>query len=185
MNIIDYINSYIKLSPDIEREILDKCKIQKFNKGSVIHKEGLIANRLFFLHSGMARTYFYKKGKDITYWIYPENTFFTAWTSYFKQIPATEYIEIIENSEVYSLTHDEWELLFKNYPELETFMRKLIQDLFGSLDDFYKGYYIMTAKEKYDLLLKYFPDFVLKTNLGYIASMLGISQETLSRIRAK
>ncbi|WP_196886199.1 Crp/Fnr family transcriptional regulator [Aureivirga sp. CE67] len=185
MDIIECISNYRKISEEAKNEIERKIKIQKLQKGTVLHKEGLVANRLFYLRSGMARTFFYKKGKDITYWIYPEHSFLTAWSSYIKQIPSTENIEIIEDAELVSLTYDEWQELYTKFPELESFSRILIEEIFASLDIFYQGYYILTAKEKYDLLLEYYPDFVLKTNLGYIASMLGISQETLSRIRSK
>ncbi len=62
---------------------------------------------------------------------------------------------------------------------------KLIEEQLVYIDTYSKGYMFLSAKEKYDKLLSFFPDIDQRANLGYIASMLGISQETLSRIRGE
>ena len=77
------------------------------------------------------------------------------------------------------------EQLYQESPQFERFGRKMYEQQLAYLDAFYKGYLFMTAKERYDLLLSVFPDVTQRVNLGHIASFLGISQETLSRIRAK
>ncbi|NER11844.1 cyclic nucleotide-binding domain-containing protein [Leptobacterium flavescens] len=182
---INYIKLYIDLSHEAETEIQQLALYEEVAKGHQLLEVGKTARRLYFIVSGTIRTFFYQKGKDVTYWIYPENSVITSWHSYLLKKPSAEYIEVIEDSMLISLSYDEWQDLYSKYPELERFGRLLFQEQIALLDDFYKGYYFMTAKEKYELLLQFFPDITLRANLGYIASMLGISQETLSRIRGK
>lgn len=173
------------LSKSVITELNLVVKVDNISKGKILIKEGQIAHRLYFLEKGTARTFYYHNGKDITSWIYHENFPFTAWYSYLGQKPSFENLEILEDSTVVSFTKEDLEKLYLLSPSFERFGRKMVEQQLSFLDAYYKGYFFMTAKEKYDLLLSVFPDVTLRVNLGHIASMLGISQETLSRIRAK
>lgn len=182
---ISYIKQYIDLSPEAEKSINDISSATEVSKGELLLEEGKICNKLYFIEKGAIRTFFYQKGKDVTYWIYPENFIFTSWSSYLTRRPSNEYIETIDNSKIISLTYDQWQELYLKHPELERFGRLILEEQMAQIDDFYKGYYFMSAKEKYDLLISVYPSIIQIANLGHIASMLGISQETLSRIRGK
>ncbi len=182
---ISYIKKYVSISAEAEKNILDLLLHEEVPKGHVILEEGKTCRRLYFIAKGTIRTYFYQKGKDITYWIYPDATMMTSWNSYLLLKPSSEYIETTEDSVLYSLTYDQWQTLYQNHPSLERFGRLIMEESVALLDDFYKGYYFMSAKEKFELLTAVFPDVTQRANLGHIASMLGISQETLSRIRGK
>ena len=182
---IDYIRQYISLSPEAEKEIKILMLEETRSKGDVLLKAGTRCRRLYFLKKGTVRTYFYQKGKDVTYWVYPENNLVTSWHSYILRKPASENIETTEDSVLISLTYDQWQGLYLKYPELDRFGRLILEEQMALIDDFFKGYYFMSAKEKYELLISVFPSITQRTKLGHVASMLGISQETLSRIRGK
>lgn len=182
---INYIKQYIELSADAEKDICSLIRIENLEKGHQIVKEGKVCNRLYYLSEGTARTFFYQKGKDITHWVYSNDTVFTSWHSYYLRKPSVEYIELTENAVLVSLSYDDWQDLFDKHPELNRFGRLIMEKELAVIDDFYKGYYFLTAKEKYELLITAFPKITQIANLGHIASMLGISQETLSRIRGK
>lgn len=182
---IEYIKQYVHLSEAAEQAILQSAVLEDVPKGHLILKEGKTCKRMYFLISGTVRVYFYQKGKDITNWIYPDHTLFTSWASFLLRKPATEYLETIETASFISLSYDDWQELYLRFPELERFGRLVVEEQIAAIDDFYKGYYFLTAKEKYNLLIDAFPSIIQRANLGYIASMLGISQETLSRIRGK
>ncbi len=178
-----YIQQYVSISEEVKKEILDLVLIENVLKGDILLEEGKICKRIYFIEKGTVRTYFYQKGKDITYWIYPDNSIVTSWHSYLRCKPATESIQAIEDTLIYSLTYDQWQELYTKYNVLERFGRLIMEEVVALLDDFYKGYYFMSSKEKYELLISVFPDITQRANLGHIASMIGISQETLSRIR--
>lgn len=182
---IDYIKQYVELSEAAEHDITQVALLEEVPKGHTLLKEGKTCKRTYFLSKGTIRIFFYQKGKDVTHWIYPDNMLFTSWSSYLLKKPATEYCETIEAATLVSLTYDQWQSLYIKHPELERFGRLIVEEQMAMIDDFYKGYYFLTAKEKYNLLIEAFPSIIQRANLGYIASMLGISQETLSRIRGK
>lgn len=182
---ITFINQYITLSEAAENAIRSIAKVEELEKGTTLLEEGKTCKKFYFLAYGTIRTFFYQKGKDITNWIYPENSMVTSWHSYLNTQPATEYMETIEDAVLVTLTHDQWNELYENYPELERFGRHILEEQMALIDTFFRGYYFLTAKEKYELLTNSYPTITNRANLGHIASMLGISQETLSRIRGK
>lgn len=180
---VEFIKQYVTISKDIENEIIDQLKFETFKKGDTLVKSQRVCNRLYFLEQGTLRSYFFRGTKDITYWIYSEHQMLTAWNSFIHQTPATESFEVVEDCKLSSLTKEQWYNLLSKYPILDHFYRLLLEEQMAGIDEFYKGYFFMTAKEKYDLLISAFPNVTQIANLKHIASMLGISQETLSRIR--
>lgn len=182
---IDFIKQYIALSEEAKTEISDLLLIEDVPKGHTILKEGRVCERMYFIAKGTLRMFHYQDGKDITYWIYPENGIVTSWHSYISRNPSSEYIETTEASTLLSLSYNQWQDLYLKYPKLERFGRLILEEQMSIIDDFYKGYYFLSAKEKYHLLVNAYPSITQRANLGHIASMLGISSETLSRIRGK
>jgi len=182
---INYIRTYISLSLEAETSIRELAKEMILSKGTMLAEEGKTSKHLYYLESGTVRTYLYQKGKDITHWIYAEGGMITSWHSYLLKKPSTEYIEITEKAKLISLSYDDWQQLYNDHPELERFVRLMLEEQIAGIDEFYKGYYFLSAKEKYELLINAFPSVTQRANLGHIASMLGITQETLSRIRGK
>lgn len=180
---IEFIKQYVSLPKEVEGEIIDQLKFETLEKGDLLIKSKRVCNRLYFLEEGTLRSFFYRGTKDITYWIYKSNQVITAWNSFIHQTPATESFEVVESCKVSSLTYDQWYALLEKHAILDHFYRKLLEEQMAAIDEFYKGYFFMTAKEKYDLLIAAFPNVTQIANLKHIASMLGISQETLSRIR--
>ncbi|WP_272149986.1 Crp/Fnr family transcriptional regulator [Tenacibaculum aiptasiae] len=182
---IDFIKQHIFISEEIEAAIKSVAIEKEYLKNDLLVEEGKTCKYLYFLTEGTVRAYLYLKGKDITNWIYPENSMFTSWHSYILRKPSSEYIEVTNDAKVIAVSYDDWQELYQKYPKLERFGRLIMEEQIGLIDDFYKGYYFLTAKEKYELLIKAYPRIIQIANLGHIASMLGISQETLSRIRGK
>lgn len=182
---ISYLNRYAPIGPDIEKELLELTLIEEVPKDHLFLEEGTTSQRLYFIVKGTVRTYFYRDGKDVTHWIYAEQSLVTSWPSYVLRKPSREYVEATEKSTAISLSYDQWQSLYHKYPILERAGRRIMEESMAQLDDFYQGYYSLSAREKFELLTSVFPDVTLRANLGHIASFLGISQETLSRIRSK
>ncbi len=181
----EYINSRVQLDSTLTLLVEDSLKKEDFKKNHLLLKEGVVAHRIFFLEKGSARTFYFHDGKDITSWIYRQGHLLTSWSSFYTRTPSYENVELTEDSTIVSLSYDQLQNLYSQHPGLQKFGRIMVEEQLVYLDYFYKGFMFMTAKEKYDLLLSIFPDVTLRVNLGHIASFLGISQETLSRIRKK
>ena len=184
-SLLDYINERIQLDSELRATLSSALQEEKRKKGAVLVAEERVAHRLYFLEQGSARSFYYHDGKEITSWIYREGQLLTSWTSFFTRVPAFESVALTEDSSIVSLSYDQLQDFYRQYTKLQAFGRIMVEEQLAFLDYFYKGFLFMSAKEKYDLLLSIFPDVTQRVNLGHIASFLGISQETLSRIRKK
>ena len=103
--------------------------------------------------------------------------------SFFNQSPSFYYLEILEDSILYSISHEKMDLLLAKYHKMEKFIRLLSIEMFTKIVHKLNAIQFQTARERYDYMISEFPDISHRVPLGHIASYLGMTQETLSRIR--
>jgi len=183
IELIKYINSFQKLDAKTEQAIRNYFIKETFNKNEFILEEGKICKKISFIKSGLVRRFYINEGKDVTEWIYYDHQWLTSTASFIRQKPSLEYLQACEETELYSLTYsDEQKLL--EYPLFAKFHIKLLRNFVASFNEFRHTYNLMPTPEKYKFLLSNFPEIIQRGKLKHVASMLDISQETLSRIRS-
>lgn len=183
--LFDYVWKFISVDETTRNLIIQHAEVKQLKKGDILLKEGQICHHLYFSIAGFARSFHYHGDKEITYWIYPERGFFTSWSSFLQQKPSFETIEALEDIDLIQIKYDDLQNIFEASPAMERMFRLVLENYITTMEEFSKSYQFLTAKEKYELIQSYMPDLVHRVNLGHIASMLGISQETLSRVRSK
>lgn len=179
------IATRISIPPTVMEAILDKFETKTLKKGAYLLQSGATCKYLYFIEKGCARTYAESPEREITSWFYPEDHFVTSWYSFLQQQPSFEYVQMLEESVVRMISYESLQELYRSYPEAERMGRLIMEEQLSFIDYFSRGYLFLTAKERYELLLSYFPEAPLRVKLGHIASFLGITQETLSRIRSQ
>lgn len=156
-----------------------------FPKGSILLNQGDICQHIYFLEKGFARGFFYQDGKDITAWFAMEKDVATPLYSFVTQKPSFESVEILESSVLYAISHENLQQLYRQYPEFNLIGRVLTEKYYVDLMARTMSFQFQTATERYQHLFAHQPQLLQRASLGHIASYLGISQETLSRIRTK
>ena len=179
------VNKKSKINEESYSLIQSSFQARQLKKGEYLLREGLVCSQLYFIESGIARSFYYHNEKEVTSWLYNEGQWISSWYSFYSQQQSFEYIQILENADLFSISFSSYQKLLKEIPEFNTFGRLLAEEQTAFIDYFSKGFSYMSAKEKYNLILDLFPDISQRVNLGYIASFLGITQETLSRIRKR
>ncbi|MEL6864793.1 MAG: Crp/Fnr family transcriptional regulator [Bacteroidota bacterium] len=183
--LLEYISQRTFVDRTLEERIRSDFEWVSLSKGTIILEEDRKANYLYFVDKGLVHNYYYlEDGRKITSWFYDENHFVTAWSSFFQQKPSFEVIEALEECELYRISYTNYQQLIADFPPFSHFARLLAEEMLSFLDEFAKGWSFLSAKGKYELILMHFPDIELRVKLGLISSFLGISQETLSRLRA-
>lgn len=186
MNFVEYINSFVPLDERVAVELLAKSKKRDLPKHCLLHKEGEICSRIFFIEKGSVRWFYVNQdGKDITDSFGLENSFVTAFDSFFQRRPSRYFIELLEDSTVYSMTYDDLEDAFEKFPEIEKVGRLILIQILEQILDKNAALQFNNAQQRYKFITEKHPDLLQRVSLGHIASFLGITQETLSRIRAK
>lgn len=171
------------LSPESRQAMENILQIFEFKKHDIILKEDSTCHYLYFVASGATRTFYYKDGKDITDWISMENTFACSIVSFITRKPDIRGIEALEDCTLHALPHDELEQLYKQYHEIEHIGRLVVSQGLVLMQQRFDDLHFKTATQRYENLIRETPDIIRRFPLGVIASYLGITQETLSRIR--
>ncbi len=171
------------LSSDARNDVKKVGQIRNVNKGDILVKEGDYSYELYFVAKGGARAYYLKDGKTITDWFAFENDFISSIVSFFLGVPSQHYIEVLEDSTLMALQLKDIEVLCDTYHDFERLARMSTTKTMLQLQQRIVSLQFKSSKERYDSLLEKYPQIELRAPLGDIASYLGITQETLSRIR--
>lgn len=183
IELINHISKFQRLDTKTEEAVRSFFKEEVYKKNEFILEEGKICSKISFIKSGLVRRFYINEGKDITEWIYYGLQWLTSTASFIHQKPSLEYLQACEETVLYSLTYsDEQKLL--EYPLFAKFYIKLLRNFLASFNEFRYTFNLMPTQEKYRFLLNNFPEIIQRGKLKHVASMLDITQETLSRIRS-
>ncbi|MCX2681203.1 Crp/Fnr family transcriptional regulator [Galbibacter sp. EGI 63066] len=180
---LDILSDLSPLSDKSRNALLKHLSSKRIPKDSFILKHGEVCKHIYFIHKGFARTFYYKNGKEITEWFADEKGFSFSITSYFQEQPSKLVIECLEDSEVIYLPKKEMYELSYNHIDIAQLIIKMFSYSLMISQERMDSIQFETAKQRYDKLLKNQPEILQKVPLQYIASYLGITSETLSRIR--
>lgn len=172
------------LSPEVMQVFLNAWQRWQVPKDHFLVREHEVCDYIFFIKKGVARIYYYKNEKEITEWIAKDEEFFLSIISFFERKPSRLIIQVLEPAEVMGIHYNDLTRLASQYHEIETLFRKMLT--FSLILSQYRMDSIQfeTAQQRYDKLMKDSPQIIQRVPLSYIASFLGVTLETLSRIRS-
>lgn len=156
-----------------------------YPKGSLMLKAGQICRNSFELVSGIARKYHLHNGAEITNEIYFEHDLALSFGSYALQRPSEEYIEALTDVTARVIHYDSFQKAKEEHPMLRQLDLMLLEYYGIWVEDRMNQMRRYSATERYKQLLEHTPHIIKSVPLTYIASYLGISLETLSRIRSR
>ncbi|MBP6410144.1 MAG: Crp/Fnr family transcriptional regulator [Pseudarcicella sp.] len=164
--------------------ITSKFKRKKFIAKDFLLKESQIAKQLHFIEEGLVRVFYMKDGKEITTYLSCDKGFVSSYSSFINQTKSYEFIQCIENTETFTIEYSEMQELYDLIPKWQKIGRILSESTVVCLSDRLLKIHTIPAKEKYLDFLKTSPKKIItRTPLIHIASFLGITPESLSRIR--
>lgn len=158
---------------------------ESYPKGHVLFQAGTVESKVCFLEKGLARAYCYKGDKQVTFWFGSEGDTIFSYPSYVANKPGYETIELLEDAELYTIELEIVQRLFREDIELANWGRKLAELELIKTEERLISLQFQTGIERYRDFLERSPKLMQRVQLGHIASYLGISQVTLSRIRAE
>ncbi|MEN2281656.1 Crp/Fnr family transcriptional regulator [Algoriphagus sp. SE2] len=181
----DIIQSHLTFSDESFR-LLKSIAIEKnIEKNQILFYPNKPINRILFLKKGLLRGYKIIDGKDFTHHFFFENWFATDFTSFLKGTPNQIFIESIENSNYLEFNKKELTNLYNESPQIERLGRVIAEKAFLSTVEKLADMQLLNLNEKYDALVKRDPELFQRVPQKYIASYLGVSEQSLSRIKKK
>lgn len=154
-------------------------------KGFRMLEAGKVETDIYFIRHGLARAFIPVDGEEITFWLGKEGDAIFSLKSYTDNLPGYETIELMEDSDLYRLKRDALQLLFKEDIEIANWGRRFAEREFHQAERRLIPFLHTTASERYARLLEESPDLLQRLPLEHLASWLGITPVSLSRIRAR
>jgi CRP-like cAMP-binding protein len=169
---------------DKELEIvLQRFKAENFKKKTNLLSAGKTAKEVYFILSGCMRLFYEKDGEDISAFFFTEGMFAGAYDSFISQKPSRHSIEVIEECQVLTISFKDLQDLFIEFPKMNEFVRKVLEERFVELHQLFTSYILDSPEERYLNLLTHRPDLLNRIPQHQIATFLGITPVSLTRIR--
>ncbi|QRQ61607.1 Crp/Fnr family transcriptional regulator [Sphingobacterium multivorum] len=184
ISLSDCLNGYHFLTPESAVKLEQVSTKITAKRNSLLIEQDKIQKNLYFLASGLARVYYETANRQITLdFVSPGGTLISM-NSYVHDTPGYENIDLLEDSVVYQIDQKQLFDLYESDIAIANWGRKMAELEFIKAEQRTMSKLFNTAQERYAELLQKYPQYIQRIKLGYIASYLGVSQVTLSRIRA-
>lgn len=185
INLVKHLKSYGIEPTDEEISIfISFIKYKSFRKGETIIEKGQVCNEAYYSLKGFARTYDrLSNGTEKTYLIFAEHSFFTDHASFISQKPATEYLEAVEDMKVMYIEYVDMIGMFNKYHNIESFGRRISDVNFIFSQKRLRSIMNDDALTRYKKLIKHYGEFSSRIPQNVIASYLGITPQSFSRLK--
>ncbi len=180
-----YIQNFFAVAPNELDTIASKFIPVEIAKNDFFLKQGRYCDRLAFITSGLMRIYREVEGKEVTQWISSPGYFVTDLASFVFQLPGRWNIQALTDCTVYSIDRNTYLNLGKEIPKWQELDKLFVAKCFVMLEERMFSHLHMTAEERFHRLLAESPELFNQVPLQYLASMIGMTPETLSRMRNK
>lgn len=180
-----FIQESISIDDEDFNIVLDLITIKKIKKKEFILRQGVVCNEISFVSQGLLRNYYLKDGNEVNTCFCIEKTLSLSLNSFVNRSSSKEFIQAIEDSVVVSLSYDNLMKLYSFNSKWESLGRILTEKECLRLARRSEITNFETAKSKYQNLLENEPILIQRVPVQYLASYIGISRETISRIRSK
>lgn len=184
MNFDDIVAALYVLPEPSKQTLKTIVKLVTYPKGHLLLRTNRIERNIYLIKKGIVRAYVDHKDGQVTFWFGAEGAPALSMKSYISGERSYENIELLEDCELYEFNIAQLKRHYKNDVHLANWGRKLAEHELIKTEERLIAMQFKTAQERYNDLVKNQPQLLLRVQLGYIASYLGMSQVSLSRIRA-
>lgn len=184
-NLFNFFDGFQALTFEAKQAISNICHVLELDKNRDLQPIGHTCRTIYFVDKGIARIYYYKNGIDITESFSFEGSLIARVESLFTGNPSRKAIQTLQPSRFIGINASLLFELYDEYHEIERLFRKIFETAYVETVHRIESLQFHTAEERYLDLLTHSPDLLKQIPLKHIASYLGITQVSLSRIRAK
>ncbi len=184
-NLIQFIKQIVSFSNEEIQDIQHLFTEKTLKKGEFWIKEGEFNSDVLFVNKGMLRSYFMKEEVEKTFDLVIENQIVTATECYSSGLPSTDCIQAVEDSQLSIISKDNLEVLYSRSSKWERVGRIIFEAYTLEQEVRIRSFIAETAQERYERLAKEQPELIQRTPQIYLANFLGITPQSLSRLRRK
>ncbi len=183
--LLEYVDSIVPMSEEEMLQIKPLLYSRIVKKGDIIVSGTETCDFIAYINKGYFRIFIDHDGKESTIHLAGPEEWISAFYGFIKRTPNRENIQAITDGEIFFIKYEDLQFLFNKSHSIERFGRLLLEKLFVNKERRVISMITDSAEIRYNNLIKEKPNYILNIPLNYIASFIGVTPETLSRIRAK
>jgi CRP-like cAMP-binding protein len=180
-----YTNQIITFTESEKQILEDAFTFRQVPKKFKLTEEGKIAKELYFVLKGLVRLYYTKDGEEITGFIFREQLFASSYDSFLRQVPSIQTLETLEDSDLLVIGYTRMQQLYEQLPKMHILARKVAEQRFINAQLMLSSFILDSPEERYRKFEAQHGDLLLRVPHHMIASYLGITPVSLSRIRKR
>ncbi|KAB1064748.1 Crp/Fnr family transcriptional regulator [Salibacter halophilus] len=179
------VEQFVSLTDSEKKEFENAFIYREVPRNFTLVHESEIADELYFINSGLLRLYYNKDGEHITAYIFREHLFSTCFQSFLEGAPGNQNLESMEDCELLVLKKDKLEELYERIPKINILVRKIAEQRFINAQRILSSFILESPEQRYKKFAQHNSDLFLRIPHHIIASYLGITPVSLSRIRKR
>lgn len=172
-----------QLTDDQWKLVTEQFRSRRFRPKEILVHQGEVATEMYFILKGCIRHYYLKEGADRTGYFFFEQDFAGAFESFTTQTPSHQTVEALEETEVLAITYRSLQKLYVDIPAMNQVMRLQLEQRYVVAQNHIASFILHSPEERYRHLIRTIPQITQRLAQHYIASYLGITPISLSRIR--
>lgn len=180
---------YLSNAPNTDvnqlNELLAEFQVEKIKKNQMVIPAGEVSDYIFFICKGMVRIFYNKEGKEITNWFIQENMMFASTYAIATKSPNIYNYQTLEDTIVLKIRYEKLEQYYNKYHSIANLGRLLVLKYYAGFMKKTYNILFLSAEERYHVFMEEHGDLINRVSLRNIATYIGVTQETLSRLRAK
>lgn len=181
-----FMEKYTSYDNEKLQQVMNHMLVNTYKKGTILLKQGEISDKCYLVLAGCIRQYSYgDDGEDITHNFFTEEQAVVLFTSYKLKVPSDYYLSCIEDSTLLVGSLESEERMYEQFPELQNITRSIMEMNFGKSQDDIAQFMGATPEERYRKLLEKRPDLINRVPQYQLASYLGMTPESFSRIKKR
>jgi CRP-like cAMP-binding protein len=183
--LLAYLNAIHPISEGLVNYLIGRLKTKALHKKEYLLKAGHICRQICFIEKGLLRCFYIKDGQEVSSWFMKEEDVIISVESFYNQTPSYESIQALEECELTYIDYTELQYIYHNFPEFNFIGRVLTERYYALSEQRLFSIRMQRAFERYEFLMEHHPELILRVPAKYLASYLGITEVTMSKMKAR
>lgn len=180
----EIIQSHLNIDEETYQAFEQLSELREYNKNEILSRPGKTVRHIYFLDAGLLRAYRIHEGIEFTHYFINDRWFFTDYTSYLNGSPGMLYLQALSACRCYRFTKTSFDELLRAHPVFERLGRIIAEQAYLRTAERTVEFQTSSLQERYHRLVKRNPELFREVPQKYIASYLGVTEQSLSRIKA-
>jgi CRP-like cAMP-binding protein len=183
--LFNFLSKLQSITSELEGELRPLLRHEQLPKKTLLLRVGDVCDRIYFIDKGFVRAFYKYRGEEVTSWFMQEEEMIISVVSFFRQTTSTENIELLEDSTLTSISYGDLQYLYQKFPVFNFIGRVIAEKYYCLSEERLMNMRMLSTREKYEKMIAAYPQVFIRAPLKQIASYLGMTPETISRLRAE